>query len=86
MTMPHERTRAVIETRIFLKELRLRDDIPAEVRKDAIWCLRHFPTDHDVKIVGYAVMPNGMANPFATSADYDEDKQNLAKSHDEHFF
>ena len=40
MTMPHERTRAVIETKKFLEELRMRDDIPADFRKDAIWCLR----------------------------------------------
>jgi len=79
MTMPHERTRAVIETRKFLEELRLRDDIPADVRKDAIWCLRHFPTDSIVKSVGYATTISGVENPFGTSPDYDEHKLNLER-------
>lgn len=79
MTMPHERTRSVIETRKFLEELRLRDDIPASVRKDAIWCLRHYPTASDLKIAGYATTRSGMENPFATSPDYDEHKLNMQK-------
>ena len=79
MTMPHERTRSVIETRKFLAELRLRDDIPADVKQSAIWCLRHYPTDADVTSVGYAVMRGGGQNPFATSADYDEHKRNIER-------
>lgn len=79
MTMPHERTRAVIGTKKFLEELRLRDDIPPDIRKDVIWCLRHYPSDSDVTRVGYALMPSGLENPFATSPDYDEHKSNLAK-------
>lgn len=80
MTMPHEHTRAVIETRKFLDELRLRDDIPADVKKSAIWCLRHYPSDADVKEVGYAEMRGGGQNPFGTSPDFDEHKNNLEKA------
>ena len=80
MTMPHERTRAVIGTREFLEQLRLRDDVPADVRKEAIWCLRHFPTATDLKIAGYATTRSGLENPFGTSPDYDEHKANLAKA------
>jgi hypothetical protein len=69
MTMPHERTRAVIGTRKFLEELRMRNDIPKDVRESAIWCLRHFPTASDIKYVSRAVMPNDDENIFAESAD-----------------
>ncbi|OIQ81933.1 hypothetical protein GALL_362840 [mine drainage metagenome] len=79
MTMPHERTRSVIETKKFLEELRLRDDIPADVKKDAIWCLRHYPTASDLKIAAYAITRSGIENPFGTSADYDEHKLNMEK-------
>lgn len=79
MTMPHERTRAVIETRKLLEELRLRDDIPAGVKKDAIWCLRHFPTADHLRIAGYATTKGGIENPFATSPDYEEHKLNIEK-------
>lgn len=74
------RTRAVIETRKFLNDLRLRDDIQDDVKKSAIWCLRHYPTDADVKNVGYATMRGSSPNPFGTSHDYDEHKRNIEKS------
>lgn len=77
MTMPHERTRAIIETQKFLNELRLRDDIPKDIRESAIWCLRHYPTSTDVKMVGFATMRMGSENPFGTSPDYDEHQRNL---------
>lgn len=79
MTMPHVRTRAVIETKKFLEELRMRNDIPDDVRKDAIWCLRHYPNASDLKIAGYATTRSGLENPFGTSPDYDEHKANLKK-------
>lgn len=79
MTMPHERTRAVIETHKLLSELRLRDDIPDDVKKSVIWCLRHYPSDSDVTNVGYAEMRGNNQNPFGTSTDYDEHKRNLSK-------
>lgn len=80
MTMPHECSRAVIETRKFLEELRLGENTPPEIRKSAIWCLRHYPADNDVTAVGYAEMPGGLENPFGTSTDYDEHVRNLEKA------
>lgn len=79
MTMPHERTRAVLGTRELLEQLRMRDDIPADVKRDAIWCLRHYPTASDLKIAGYATTRGGTENPFGTSPDYDEHKANMLK-------
>lgn len=75
MSMPHEHTRAVIETQKFLKELRLRTDIPADVKESAIWLLRHYPDPLTVLNVGRAVMPNDDQNPFATSVEYEPSKR-----------
>lgn len=80
MTMPYERTRAIIETRKFLEELRLGENTPPDIRKSAIWCLRHYPADQDVTAVGYAVMPGGLENPFGTSVNYEEHVANLEKA------
>jgi len=71
MSLPHEHTRAVIETQKFLKELKQRTDIPADLKESAIWLLRHYPDPLAVLSVGHAVMPNVMQNPFATSVEYE---------------
>lgn len=51
MTIPAERTRAVKEAEQFL--LRLADSfrtprIPPEIRREALFVLRHYPTDYDM--------------------------------------
>lgn len=49
MTLPYERTRAVIRAREFLERLMLPPkaggigDVPGDVRREARWLLRHFP-------------------------------------------
>lgn len=43
MTMPSERTRALMSAAEFLQELRLGTDTPAAIREQAISVLRHFP-------------------------------------------
>lgn len=77
MSMPHEYTRAIIKTFEFLKEIRQRGDIPADVKESAIWLLRHYPYPSIVESVGYAIMPNNGQNPFATSADYEQHVENI---------
>lgn len=47
MTIPYERTRAIVETKKLLEELAAptptpRD--PAELQRIAVWLLRHYPT------------------------------------------
>jgi hypothetical protein len=42
MTLHHERTRAVIQTREFLLELSVNLQLPEKIRNDAVWCLRHY--------------------------------------------
>ncbi len=53
MTLPHERTRAVIRTREFLARLATPygdgiKKIPAEVRQEARRLLRHYPSWFDL--------------------------------------
>lgn len=43
MTMPHERTRAVLETREFLLSLKQNLAVPDDVRRTARALLRHYP-------------------------------------------
>lgn len=52
MTMPHERSRAVVEARKFLVEISRDLALPDKVRKDAKFILRHYPSDSDVLMAG----------------------------------
>lgn len=52
MTMPHERTRAVIHTREFLVELSLNAELPEAVRTGAKHLLRHYPSASEVLKAG----------------------------------
>lgn len=52
MTLPYERTRAVIETRKFLEKLESDETLPESVRKHAQWLLRHYPSEQEVLLTG----------------------------------
>ncbi len=54
MTIPCERTRAVIETYRFLRQL-IRNDIraPRSVRQTAVWLERHYPRPADIFMVAH---------------------------------
>lgn len=52
MTMPDERSRAVVQTRDFLVRLSQDSSLPEKVRHDAKFLLRHFPTRDDVILAG----------------------------------
>lgn len=46
MTTADERTRALLETRVFLREVMSSGDasgVPEQLRREARWLLRHFP-------------------------------------------
>lgn len=52
MTLPHEEIYALINTRAFLVRLLNPKDtprVPKSVRKEAYWCLRHYPYDSSLK-------------------------------------
>ncbi|MDH4569986.1 hypothetical protein E8E95_25190 [Pseudomonas sp. BN414] len=52
MTVPHERTRAVIQTGEFLKQLEGDSSISEEMRCMASQLLRHYPTRGEVLLQG----------------------------------
>lgn len=49
MTMPSERTRALVWAAEFLQELRRGSDTPAAIREQAIRVLRHFPEARSIE-------------------------------------
>ena len=69
MTIPNERTRALIETKSFLQELqdpKLTPRVPAIVREIARKLLRHYPNDSKVELVHKALpMFYGPVPPFS---------------------
>lgn len=52
MTMPSERSRAVMQTREFLVELSQDNTLPEKIRHDVRFLLRHYPTRDDVILAG----------------------------------
>ncbi|MGN8160692.1 BPSL0761 family protein [Salinisphaera sp. SWV1] len=52
MTMPNERTRAVIATREFLEQMSRDRNMPQELRCKAKALLRHYPNADDIRLVG----------------------------------
>ncbi len=58
MTTPYERTRALLESRAFLRELMSPADlphVPAEVRERARRLLRHYPDAMDLQLAHLAL-------------------------------
>ncbi|WP_305955862.1 BPSL0761 family protein [Pseudomonas sp. BGI-2] len=52
LTLPHERTRSVIKTEEFLRELARSAELPQEVRSHAKSLLRHYPSAGQIFSVG----------------------------------
>lgn len=53
MTLPDERFNAVNQTRAFLRDLldpKKTPGIPKATRKQAYWCLKHFPLEFDMDL------------------------------------
>lgn len=67
MTLPDERYRAVKNTRMFLLELTdptKTPRIPKHIRQTASWCLRHYPSEYDLKRAS-----NGSPEVFAETME-----------------
>lgn len=65
MTMPDERTRAVLQTREFLYELKsvsLTPGVPDTIRQQAITLLRHYP-DAGIMAIAGRTCPDWFAVP-----------------------
>lgn len=72
MTMPDERSRAVIQTRDFLVNLSRDRSLPEKVRDDAKFLLRHFPSRDEVILAGRIeeqseTLPLGAMGPVFSS-------------------
>lgn len=53
MTIPRERANSLTNTREFLKSLldpKKTPRVPKEVRREAYYCLKHFPSDYEVEL------------------------------------
>ncbi|NBP13535.1 hypothetical protein EBU95_03935 [bacterium] len=58
MTLPDERTNAVLKTRNFLLDLlnpKKTPKVPKNIRKEAAWLLKHYPSQFDF----YVFFENG---------------------------
>lgn len=62
MTMPDERTRALVWAGAFLVELARNKTLPYEVRRTAVFVARHYPTLADIVFMGFA----DTLRPFVT--------------------
>lgn len=72
MTMPSERTRAVIQTHDFLLEISRDGSLPDRVRRDARFLLRHYPSRTDMLMAGRIeeqaeTLPIGALGPVFSS-------------------
>lgn len=52
MTLPHERTRSVIKTEEFLRELSRNAELPQDIRSYAKSLLRHYPSADQIYSLG----------------------------------
>ncbi|MDM4789149.1 BPSL0761 family protein [Pseudomonas aeruginosa] len=52
MTLPHERTRAIIKTEEFLRELTRSPELPQDIRSYAKSLLRHYPSADQIFSLG----------------------------------
>lgn len=53
MTLPYERSRAVVQTEKFLLDLvdpRKTPRVPKGIRQRAKWCLKHYPTEFEMEL------------------------------------
>ncbi len=58
MTIPQERSWAIRNARRFLRSLldpKATPKVPKSVRKEAYYCLKHFPSDYDMDKVAKAI-------------------------------
>jgi hypothetical protein len=69
MTMPDERTRALLWAGGFLIELARDDSLPVDVRRRAVVIARHFPTIEDVASMALIRHPSGLGMELASPVE-----------------
>ena len=86
MTLPDERYRAVMHTRIFLHELlnpKVTPKVPRSVRDTARWLLRHYPSTWDLQQASESsphIFAEKMEDVQKMFMKYEQGKQNEDKS------
>jgi hypothetical protein len=81
MTLPDERYRAVMQTKRFLLEILTTPRVPKTIKDGARYCLRHYPSDWDMKRVADAspeVFQERMEPVTRLFKQYEEGKKNEA--------
>ena len=79
MTLPDERYRAVVQTQRFLLEILTTPRVPKAVKDRARMCLRHYPSDWDMKQAAEncpSVFQERMEPLYRMVKQYDQDKEN----------
>lgn len=59
MTMPHERTRALVQAGELMQDMLLRDDVPEDLRKQLRVVLRHYPDARIVQVMAKSAQAAG---------------------------
>lgn len=59
MTMPHERTRALVQAGELMQDMLLRDDVPEDLRKQLRVVLRHYPDTRIVQFMAKSAQAGG---------------------------
>ena len=66
MTMPDERTRALLWAGGFLIEIARDKRLPSDIRRSAVVIARHFPTIEDVSAMAHFRHPSGLGVGLAS--------------------
>ena len=73
MTLPDERTRALVWAGGFLIELARDKSLPLRVRQRAVWIARHFPTVEQISLMAAVILPSGVTLGLADPKELDEE-------------
>jgi hypothetical protein len=84
MTLPYERYSAIKRTEQFLKDLmdpKKTPRVPKEIRKQAYYCLRHYPGNYDLDVLAtkspeIIETPNPVDDLSMLVHDYETRKEN----------
>jgi hypothetical protein len=79
MTLPDERYRAVLQTERFLKLILSTPRVPKTIKDGARHCLRHYPSEYDMKKVSQTsadIFAERMEDVSRLFKQYEEGKKN----------
>ena len=83
MTLPDERYRAVMQTQKLLLEILSTPRVPKSIKEGARYCLRHYPTEYDMKKVSQTsadIFAERMEDVTRFFAQYEQSLQSNDKS------